>query len=97
LGSFAELPTPTQAALHAGHLAPRHGERTLEAEPGSRPTGRHGAGQADLASVIGVQEDRTSFALSSVRTVELQFRATLRESGLVTEAGRAPRHETAGG
>jgi hypothetical protein len=97
LGSFAELAAPTRAALHAGYLASCHGERTLEAEPASRPAGRHGTGQADLASVIGVQEDRTSFALSSVRTVELQFRATLRESGLVTEADRAPRHETAGG
>jgi hypothetical protein len=96
LGSFAELAAPTRAALHAGHMAPCHGERTLKGEPGSRPAGRHGTGQADLASLIGVQEDRTPFAVSSMRTVELQFRATQRESGLVTETYRDRRHATAG-
>lgn len=96
MGSFAELTAPTRAALHAGHMAPCHGERTLEAEHGSRPAGRYGTGQADLASLSGGQEDRTSFALSSMRTVKLQSRATQRESGLVSEADRHRRHATAG-
>jgi hypothetical protein len=96
LGSLSELAAPTRAELYVGHMAPCHRERTRKGEPGSRPAGRHGTGQADLASLIGVQEDRTPFAVSSMRTLEPQSRAIRGESGLVTETHRDRRHATAG-